>query len=242
MLLATDLDGTFLGGDISDRKKLYEGISRSNDITLVFVTGRGLQSVLSLYERDLLLPKADYIICDVGATIVDGKNLRPVETIQQNITAKWPGRMFILKELEKIDGLTLQNVPQHNRCSFFFNEHTDIKTLNNLATRLNVELILSAGKFADVLPPGVNKGSTFTALAKQLGLDENTILLAGDTFNDLALFNSGYKSVVVGNAEPGLTAATAGNSSIYQAKATGAGGILEAMQHFKVFQPWLQFF
>ena len=48
MLLATDLDGTFLAGDPENRLKLYQLISAHPEIDLVFVTGRGLESVLPL--------------------------------------------------------------------------------------------------------------------------------------------------------------------------------------------------
>src|SRR3546814_10575377 len=71
MLLATDLDGTFLGGSPEARQRLYQLVSRHPDIRLAFVTGRGLESVLPLLS-DPAIPTPDYIICDVGATVVDG--------------------------------------------------------------------------------------------------------------------------------------------------------------------------
>ena len=44
MLLATDLDGTFLGGTQETRQQLYQLIAVHPDIDLIFVTGRGLES------------------------------------------------------------------------------------------------------------------------------------------------------------------------------------------------------
>ena len=70
MLLATDLDGTFLGGSAEDRQTLYQLVSGSQDIQLVFVTGRGLEAVMPLLS-DPLVPTPDYIICDVGGTVVE---------------------------------------------------------------------------------------------------------------------------------------------------------------------------
>ena len=72
MLLATDLDGTFLAGDPDSRLKLYQLVVSHPEIQLVFVTGRGLESVLPLLS-DPTLPQPDYIICDVGGTVVDGR-------------------------------------------------------------------------------------------------------------------------------------------------------------------------
>lgn len=84
MLLATDLDGTFLGGKNVDRINLYRLIQNHRDIRLVFVTGRGLESVIPLLN-DPFIPNPDYIVCDVGATIVNGRTLEPLEPVQGDI-------------------------------------------------------------------------------------------------------------------------------------------------------------
>ena len=87
MLLATDLDGTFLGGKSLHKQLLYQFIRDQQDIQLVFVTGRGLESVIPLLN-DPIIPNPDYIICDVGATIVNGHTLEPVESLQASIEKK----------------------------------------------------------------------------------------------------------------------------------------------------------
>src|SRR5690606_13799536 len=89
MLLATDLDGTFLGGKRVDRLKLYRLIRQNKDIKVAFVTGRGLETVLPLLN-DPLVPRPAYIIADVGATVVHGDTLEPIEPIQSRIEDKWP--------------------------------------------------------------------------------------------------------------------------------------------------------
>ena len=116
MMLATDLDGTFLAGDPDNRQRLYQLISAHPGITLVFVTGRGLEVVVPLLS-DPAIPQPDYIICDVGATVVDGKTLQPVYPVQSEIDARWPGEQLILQKLAAFPGLERQQVPQQRRCS-----------------------------------------------------------------------------------------------------------------------------
>ena len=58
MLLATDLDGTFLGGSQEQRQQLYQLIAAHPDIDLIFVTGRGLESVMPLLA-DPTIPQPD---------------------------------------------------------------------------------------------------------------------------------------------------------------------------------------
>ena len=234
MLLATDLDGTFLGGAPARKTDLYHLINRYEAFQLVFVSGRGLDTILPLFN-DPLMPQPDFIICDVGATVVNGRSLQPVEPIQSLIEERWPGKEKVAALLGEVRELLPQEVPQQRRCSYFYNEHTDIDDLRYRVEQLNCDLILSAGKFADVLPKGINKGYSLRSLAKQYRFAVENILVAGDTFNDLALFRAGYKGVVVGNAEPGLMEATAHLPGIYHAREEGAGGILEAMRHFDLF-------
>lgn len=234
MLLATDLDGTFLGGKSLHKQQLYRLIRENLDASLVFVTGRGLESVIPILN-DPIIPNPDYIICDVGATIVNGHTLEPVASLQADIEKKWPGRLRITENLKDVPGLIYQEVPQQRRCSFFAAEESVVDTVADHVADLDCDVIYSAGKFLDVLPSGVNKGTSLTKLVEYLGVAAGEVLVAGDTLNDLAMYQCGYKGVVVGNSEDKLVEATEGIDQIFYAEAAGAGGILEAIVHFPEF-------
>lgn len=231
MLLATDLDGTFLGGKSIHKQQLYRLIRETPDVCLVFVTGRGLESVIPLLN-DPIIPNPDYIICDVGATIVDGNTLEPVALLQSDIERIWPGRLKIAEILKNIPGLVYQEVPQQRRCSFFAEDESVVEVVAESVAVLDCEVLYSASKFLDVLPRSINKGSSLTKLVEYLCIDDAEVLVAGDTLNDLAMYQCGFKGVVVGNAEDKLITATAGIGQICYAAAAGAGGILEAIFHF----------
>lgn len=235
MLLATDLDGTFLGGKNVDRLNLYRLIQKHQDIRLAFVTGRGLESVMPLLN-DPIIPNPDYIICDVGATILNGRTMEPIEPIQSQIEKKWPGIFTFRDELQYIDGLQFQEVPQQRRCSFYYEKDTDIKAIEKIAAKYGCDVLLSAGQYLDILPGGINKGETLKQLVKTLNFPSNMVLVAGDTMNDLSLYETGYKGVVVGKAEPILVETTAQFPNTYHAQAEGAGGILESMLSYPTFK------
>jgi glucosylglycerol-phosphate synthase len=237
MLLATDLDGTFLGGKTIDKFKLYRLIREEQQIRLAFVTGRGMESVLPLLD-DSIIPNPDFIICDVGATIINGRTLEAIQPIQSQIEKKWPGILAIRKKLRKVKGLALQKVPQQRRCSFYFEEDTDIEQVKALVAEFGCDVLQSASRYLDVLPGGINKGSTLKQLVKMMNIDEGQVLVAGDTLNDLAMYETGYKGVVVGAAEEALVTATSEMSEVFHAEKTGAGGILEAMEHFHEFNAY----
>jgi glucosylglycerol-phosphate synthase len=237
MLLATDLDGTFLGGKTIDKFKLYRLIREEQNIRLAFVTGRGMESVLPLLD-DSIIPYPDFIICDVGATILNGRTLEAIQPIQSQIEKKWPGILAIRKKLRKIKGLELQKVPQQRRCSFYFEKDTDIGEIKALVSEFGCDVLQSASRYLDVLPGGTNKGSTLKQLVKMMNMDESQVLVAGDTLNDLAMYVTGYKGVVVGSSEEGLVEATREMAQVYHAQKQGAGGILEAMEHFAEFNKY----
>lgn len=239
MILATDLDGTFLGGTHQHKEHLYKLIRENEDFRLIFVTGRGLESVLPLLS-DPVIPKPDYIICDVGATVLDGSTLQPIQPIQNIIESKWPGKQIILEQLDHVKGIRLQPVPQQRRCSFFFDDEHVKAEVSKLEKQLDVDIILSANKFLDVLPRAVNKGTTLQQLISQLGIPDADVLVAGDTLNDLALYGRGFKGVIVGDAEPALVKAANGITDVFVSPVAGAGGILEALNYFPEFRDYFR--
>lgn len=233
MLLATDLDGTFLAGDPEKRRQLYQLIKSRAEITLVYVTGRGLESVIPLLS-DPAIPRPDYLICDVGCTIIDGQSQQPVFELQSEIDAIWPGDFTVEAALAEIPGIVRQDVPQERRCSFFCEQDAVTEDVRRIVDDLSCDLLYSANRYLDVLPKGVNKGSTLLRLVEFLGVSPDDVLTAGDTLNDLAMLDGTFTGVCVGASEPGLLDATHDLAKILHANATGCGGILEAFHYFGI--------
>jgi len=231
MLLATDLDGTFLSGDPEDRLSLYQIIAAHPEIRLAYVTGRSLESVLPLLA-DPTLPQPDFIISDVGASFTHGDTLQPIQPLQSKIDALWPGESQVASAIEGFE-LERQDVPQMRRCSYFCSpEQAANPDLLAAAQSLGCDLLYSAERYLDFLPQGVNKGSSLQALADWLELDNDQVLAAGHSLNDLSMLNGTFNSVCVGNSEAGLLKATEQSSHTLHASRAGCGGILQAFAHF----------
>lgn len=231
MLLATDLDGTFLAGDPEDRLKLYQLISAHPEIDLVFVTGRGLESVLPLLS-DPTIPQPDYIICDVGCTVVHGESQQAIQPLQSEIDDLWPGEQVIEAALASFTALERQHVPQERRVSYFCDNQVVNDQMRSIADALSCDVLFSAGKYLDILPKGVNKGRTLSRLVEHLGVDPESVMVAGDTLNDLSMYQHQFKGVCVGESEAGLLEATDNQARVFHASTAGCGGILEAFGHF----------
>lgn len=236
MLLATDLDGTFLAGSPEDRQRLYQLVNSRPEIKLAFVTGRGLEVVMPLLA-DPSIPTPDYIICDVGATVVEGRSLQPVQPLQAQIDSRWPGERVVAEAMQAFGHIERQEVPQQRRCSYFCKEDDLTQDVEEAVAGLGCEILFSAHRYLDVLPRGTNKGSTLEKLIELFGIEREAVLVAGDTLNDLAMFEHGFCGVCVGESEPALLSATQSLANVFHAQRPGCAGILDALLHFQFVSP-----
>jgi trehalose-6-phosphate synthase/hydroxymethylpyrimidine pyrophosphatase-like HAD family hydrolase len=232
-VLAADLDGTLLSGNKTARWRLQSILARHPEITVVFATGRGLPAVREAL-RDLLLPRPRWIIADIGATVLDGTNLSPLEPVQTRLRVGWPGTERVRAALHRFPALRYQDdVTQDGRCSFYLHPDKLNTDITDAVEVLGCRWIYSADRYFDVLPQGASKGSALLSLAQHQGWSMDAILVAGDSLNDLSLFTLGARGVIVGNAEPALLSAIPTQERVYRPAQPGAAGVLQALQHFR---------
>lgn len=230
MVLATDLDGTFLGGSAAHRAKLYTWLRAQPDVRLVFVTGRDPAFIGRLVaEGDV--PAPEFVVGDVGTTIArfDAGRVQPLPDLEAPIAEAWHGLDDEIRaRLADVPGLWLQEAEFRHRLSYEYDDRFDRAALSVL-DGLAVDLIVSHGCFVDVLPKGVSKGPSLLRLIDHLGLDAERVLVAGDTLNDLSMFETGLHGALVGGSEAELLDATAHLPRAHRCRHIGAGGIIEAI-------------
>lgn len=242
-VLATDLDGTFLGGSLCARRALYRFIEANRtDIGLVFVTGRDPAFIAGLCARGEV-PWPDYVIADVGTTIAAVKpqappeaRLSPLTALEEEIAARWQaGGPRARNALDGHPGLSLQPADFRYRLSYDLDPACYCPSAEAKVAALGLDHLISDNRFFDVLPRGVSKGPTLRRLMAHLGVEDRRVLVAGDTLNDFSMLASGLPGVVVGGAERALVARLSGLNTVYGARRSGAGGILEAIAIFNLF-------
>lgn len=239
LVLATDLDGTFLGGSDEARKRLYDWIeSNRAQVGLIFVTGREPRFIRELVRKDDV-PRPDYVIGDVGTTIAEFDSdhfVAPIEELEAEVARAWnDAGLRVQAALKGIPGLRLQNTGFRYRVSYDMDPNRfDSRALDIIAD-LGLDALISDNRFFDVLPKDVSKGPSLLKLITHLGIDSRRCLVAGDTLNDLSMLELGLPAVAVGNSEAGLIDRVADLDHVHVAKSEGAAGIAEAILAFEFF-------
>lgn len=236
LILATDLDGTFLGGDDEQRRALYLDIeNRRDEMLLVYVTGRDLEFVADLVA-DPDVPSPDLVIGDVGTTVVHGTDFRPLDVVQSWIDGRWADAGAAVRELlDGRPGLELQPIMGARRVSYFYDPDVLERSTIALVEDAGFDVVTSADTFFDVLPRGVAKGPTLLRVIDALDLPDERVLVAGDTLNDLSLFHTGLRGVAVGNSEPLLVDAISELPDVHHSDHPGCAGIADAIATFGFF-------
>lgn len=236
IVLATDLDGTFLGGSAAQRAALHDWLARNrDDVTLIYVTGRGLGFIRELAKELPPAARPDHAVANVGTTAATGKELVPLGPVEQWLETSWsrdaPAR--IEEILRRHDHLKPQPVVEGRRVSYFFTDADKAAEAKREIEDAGFDALLSDNVYFDVLPKGVRKGPTLLRVLDALSLNPDDVLVAGDTLNDLSLFQTGLRGVAVSNSEPALVEAIQSMPRVRRSTEPGAGGILQVLEEIE---------
>lgn len=231
VVLATDLDGTFLGGTDEERTALYSAIEANRDkISLVFVTGRDIPFIRAL-TGDGWVPRPDFVIGDVGTTIVQGAAFDTIPELEADIARRWGDAGDRVREmLADVEWLELQPTPFRYRVSYYYDPDRYDPAVAERIEAAGFDCLTSASTYLDVLPKGVSKGPTLLRLVDHLKIEPDRVLVAGDTMNDLSLFETGLRGVAVANSEPDLVSRVRTLENTKISRGDGAAGIHEVIE------------
>jgi mannosylfructose-6-phosphate phosphatase len=232
--LISDIDGTLLGDDEALRV-LDERIAGLRPrLRLAFATGRMYPSVREALTGTAL-PQPDAVICAVGTEIHRYPSGELVQEWHDHL-----GRDWSADRVRQLLGGQPDVEPQPDDCqsdlkaSFFVRDASpqrleDVRTLLREAG-LRAGIVYSSQRDLDVLPAGANKGTAAAFLASHWGIPPRRVMVSGDSGNDRAMFEQGFRGIVVANAHAELKELT--GPDIYQAHRPFAGGILEGLEYW----------
>ncbi|MBN1591234.1 MAG: HAD-IIB family hydrolase [Pirellulales bacterium] len=247
--VASDIDGTLTGDrGALDRLALRLRQSRAlGDLCLILSTGRRLEQVVQ-GMADEGLPEPDYVMCQVGTEIYQSPLHEASEALpawREKLLAQY-SRQEARRFLTGIEGLVMQpdifNTELKTSC--FLDQCPEPETAAaEIGRRVapysdRYQVIWSSGRDLDILPADSGKGKAIRFLIEQEGLEDEPVVVAGDTGNDIAMFEEFERGVVVANAKPELVeqARALKDSDVYYAQQPFAGGVEEGLEHFGVLR------
>lgn len=220
-LLCTDLDRTLIpngfSAELPDARQEFANLISRYGVRLAYVSGRDRQRVHQVI-RDYGLPVPDYVIADVGSSIYACRREKWIVMADwhQQIKQDWAEQsaMEIYRWFADMPALALQETDKQGRfkLSFYVSLAIDYDALKQqLLTvaaehQLAVNLIYSVDGekktgLLDILPASANKLTAIRYLMNRLGLQDNEVLFAGDSGNDLEVLSSELPAVLVANAQ-----------------------------------------
>lgn len=233
-LLVTDLDGTLLGNDEALQAFRLRRESLPVRMRLVYASGRLLEDVRALIaELGLCVP--DAIIGGVGTQIecTDG------------MTAEWCRPLSLTWGANRICAmladLELQPAEYQTEHKVSFYLHNALPSdLAALAERLvfagiEADLIYSSQRDLDIVPRGINKGTAARFVAERWQIPDDRVIVCGDSGNDLSLFQSQFRGVIVANCLPELRQLDGVN--LFFATEKHAAGVLQGIDHWLAQEP-----
>lgn len=214
-LLALDMDGTLLDehSKISEENAKWIHAALDEGVTVMFSTGRGVQSALP-YAEELKLRSP--IVAVNGSDVWKEPNvllkrvLMDVQLIRSmhELAAEYDTWFWAYavegvfnkeKWTEDITGI------EWLKFGFYTEEADKLASIRRTLESWNVlEITNSHPSNLELNPKGISKASGLNEVCKLLGLDMSQVIAMGDSLNDMAMIRAAGLGIAMGNAQEEL--------------------------------------
>jgi sucrose-phosphate synthase len=235
------IDNSLFGDEPSMRELVSMVRENARNCGFGIVTGRSLTSTKRFLSK-MKLPYPDILITSVGTEIYychRGGRLVEDAYWPHHIDYRWQPK-GLLKIMQRVPGIKLRGKIEQtqHRISYSIDQSVtptprEIKRL--LRTHdLHAKIVVTEGKWMDLLPIRASKGLAIRYLAMKWGLALDRIMVVGDSGNDEEMLLGDTLGVVVGNHSSELDKLK-GKPRIYFAEGEYSKGIIEGIEHYNFF-------
>jgi len=236
LVLAVDLDATFAAGDGSNREILFSVLeAHADDVRLIYMSHGSAENLIGI-AADAELPVPAVFMADSGTTVLKGDGTGTIEPIQRNIIQLWPGKESVLKHIDEIDGVTAIEDEAQCRQGVKIEGEEALEALRAKADQLGCHVDRRGDGEWNILPYGVDKGTTLGRYVVEENLAPNAVLAIAEHTGDDCLFGRGWRGGVFAHADEELREFGDRFHNVALLEHSGAAGVLDALRA----QGWLE--
>ncbi len=219
-IIASDYDGTFNHGGITDKKRLAVSRWRKKGNLFGIVSGRGIKSLLDViadknFEYDFLIANNGAVIYDKDINLLCEKRLDgeiAISLVKDLISWGCPFAnidkdepvMVQAQKKRSGDEYTLEDMPEN--IEYFNQVSTWLPTIDEAVVIINkingkysgVLTPLQNGECIDIVPLGVNKANGIYSLLDFVGGKYEDVITVGDNINDTHMIKE-FRSYAMAN-------------------------------------------
>lgn len=248
-LFASDIDNTLIPQDKQAANpglaELADFLANQPGLKTAFISGRNLALTREVIAGHNLF-QPDFLATDVGTTIYEFRNGDWDKSTEyaSYLASSGYNRETIEAKLHDVFGLKLQEKEFQSEFKLSYYLDLDNKPgeivsgIKHQLEDVPAKVVYSVDKaksvgLVDILPEASGKAGALDFLAQLAGAKREEVVYAGDSGNDLDIFEAGFSGILVGNASVYLKERVdQGSSNIYVAKNEFAQGVLEGLRFF----------
>jgi len=233
-LFVSDVDDTLLGDDAALVELMAALTATGERVITAYNSSRPCASLRQSLAANPQLNPPHYLIGGLGTEIEEGNSGRPLTEYTEYLGQNWQRNRIvnIINEL----GLTPHAAEYQTPLKASYDVPGPEMVVNVqqqlAAAGLPAKIIFSGGKNLDLIPETAGKGGVIDYLRRQLNIPPERVVVAGDSGNDVEMFISPYRGIVVGNADSDLQQLK--GKHIYHAQSACAAGVLEGLRFWQV--------
>jgi sucrose-6-phosphatase len=238
-MLVSGVGGILKESSQETLRRLHKKLRQVKEsLILVYSTGRYISDILDDIE-EYNLEQPDYIISSAGTEIHRLPGEFPQEEWFQYIRAGWKRESIAQFIAERFPNLDLQpDIYQTPLKISYFLKDAQPEQLENIERSLREaglpeKVVYSSGLYLDIIPERAGMGTALKFLVDSLVLMPNQVYVAGNSGNDIGLFQYGFRGIVVANASHELKKEV--ELRAYFSHRSFAGGLLEGLEHYRFF-------
>lgn len=234
-LLVADIDGTLLGDEQGEASLRQICRDHPSSFRLALATGRPLWSVTDLISQGRL-PQPVCIGSSVGTELLDCED--PTNRMGNAYAARaasdWDVEaIYAIGEGEGIHRQQFERGQPRFQAGFYWDGRTE--TMNAFLERVAVleeyRVVVSSGRYVDVVPRCMGKGELALFVRQRMGIEPERVVVAGDSGNDREMFDTGLRGVVPCNALAELKN-RATEAWHYSSPLPAGRGVIDGLCHF----------